>query len=135
MYPPRSKGDDMKPDPGSIFASDIHRRVLAHLTPPDADFGWQPLPLVLRLSGDFDTPIPPLDDKGLPDLDAGKDRLEEILSELAGDDLAICHEGDVWQMTQKGFDALTGPIADEPEPDSPVGGPAAIAVEPTPIGR
>jgi hypothetical protein len=125
----------MKPDPGGIFASDVHRRVLAHLTTPDAETGWQPLPLVLRLSGDFDTPIPPVDANGIADLPAGQSQVEEILAELKAEGFAVRHKGDVWQMTQKGFGALTGPIANEPDPDAPVEGPAAIAVEPTPIGK
>lgn len=124
----------MKPDPGGVFASDVHRRVLAHLTTPDADSGWQPLPLVLRLAGDFDTPIPPLDDKGLADLDVGQAKVEEILGELKAEGFVKRHKGDVWQMTPKGYEALTGPIANEPDPDAPVEGPAVI-VAPTLIGK
>lgn len=122
-----------QPDPGGIFATDTHRRVLAHLTTPDQEIGWQPLALLLRVNPDPNTPFPPLDDRGVADLDAGLDGLKEILGELEAEGYAVQHEGEVWQMTQAGFDALTGPIANEPDPDAPVVGPARI--EPTPIGR
>jgi hypothetical protein len=125
----------MRPDPGGNFASDTHRRVLAHLTPPDAEFGWQPLPLLLRLNSDADTPFPPIGEAGLADFDAGQEQLGEVLKDLRKEGLAVCHKGGIWQMTEKGFDLLAGPIANEPDPDEPVKGPAAIAIDPTPIGK
>lgn len=123
----------MRPDPGGVFASDIHRRVLAHLTTPDQDIGWAPLALVLRVNADPHLPFPPVDGRGLADLDGGVKQITEVLGELKAKGFAVKHKGNVWQMTQKGFDALTGPIANEPEPDAPVVGPARI--EPTPIGK
>lgn len=122
---------DHRPDPGGIFASDTHRRVLAHLSTPDAKVGWSLPALVIRLAPDADTPIPPRDEYGFANIGAGVEALEPILADLKAEGFARRHAGDVWQMTKKGFEALTGPIANEPGPDAKRVGPAVIG--PTPL--
>lgn len=44
----------LKPDPAGIFDSDAHRRVLAHLSTPDSDYGWTIEALsTSRMAGDY----------------------------------------------------------------------------------
>lgn len=96
------------PDPGGVFASDTHRRVLGHLSQSD------PIdlhPLGHRISAD--------PDHGLSTVE----ELEEVLTSLKADGFAS-QSKDGWKMTQKGFDAITGPNANEPTP----GGPAEPAL-------
>lgn len=94
----------MDPDPGGIFASDTHRRVLAHLPVPGGD-PTSVEDLAVRVAPDaftnFDSP----------------DELEDVLLDLEGDG----HAGNTkagWKQTKKGADALNGPIANEPESES-----------------
>lgn len=110
-----------RPDPGGHFASDAHRRVLGALSTPEEDYGWSAVALTARLEPDEHTPN---------DTD-----VEAILGELKADGYAksVKVKGtDVFTMTAKGFDLLTGPIADEPDPNAPVEGPAKLDV-PTPF--
>lgn len=127
--------DNLRPDPAGIFASDLHRRVLAHLSTPDDDVGWTPVSLLVRIAPDGWTPIPPTDEYGLGDNAAGVERLTEILGELKSDGYARRHAGDVWQMTDKGYEALTGSIANEPPPGAEVEGPAEVIGAATKIGK
>jgi len=124
---------NLRPDPAGIFDSDVHRRVLAHLSTPDSEVGWTVPALLYRIAPDQHTPMPPVDEYGFADGAAGVGELTKILTELKSDGYAKRHAGDVWQMSQKGFDALTGPIANEPSPDEPVQGPAVL-LGPTEIG-
>jgi hypothetical protein len=81
------------PDPAGIFASDDHRRVLGHLSHPDDEYGWTVDALLFRMEEKLD--------------------FARILGGLESDGHAACYDGS-WRMTQAGFDALTGPIANEP---------------------
>lgn len=108
-------------DPGGQFASDVHRRVLGHLTTPKEKAGWDPEALLERLDPDDHTPLDTVPE------------LVEVLDELKAEGLAAKHKGGLWQQTQKGFDLLTGPIANEPAPGAEPVRPAKIA--PTPIGK
>lgn len=86
-------------DPGGIFASDAHRRVQAALPNPNDE----PLSAEDVLSQRV-----ALDDH----LDIGSDELEEVLSDLEADGHAE-NTKDGWKNTSAGFDALTGPIAED----------------------
>jgi hypothetical protein len=84
------------PDPGEVFASDVHRRVMANVPNPDGD---------------------PLDVDGLIaervakddylDIDAAE--LAEVLADLEADG-HVKKLKDGWKNTPDGFAALTGPI-------------------------
>lgn len=81
-------------DPGGVFATDVHRRVLGHL----------PLP------GDDPTSVEALHDRLSPDAhtDLDGDELASVLEDLEADG----HVGQTkagWKQTKRGFDALTGP--------------------------
>lgn len=125
---------DHRPDPAGIFETDTHRRVLGHLSTPAEDVGYTPAALAYRLAGDPDTPIPPADQYGLADIGAGVDAVQPILDDLKAAGFAKRHAGDLWTMTQKGFDALTGEIANPPKVGDPITGPALINLGPTPLG-
>jgi|GEM_PF-6248457 len=109
------------PDKGGNFDSDVHRRVLGHLSTPKEKVGWTPAALLERMAPDNDTAL------------AGEDELLKVLEELKASGLAVVHEGNVWQQTKEGFALLTGPIANEPSPAALVEGPAVIATGPTPV--
>ncbi len=114
--------DNYKPDPGENFASDVHRRVLAHLSLPGEKFGFEVEPLTNRLA----------QDGGTPDLTAPE--VEKVLGELEAEGYAVAH-GSVWQQTTAGSELLAGPIANEPEPGASVVGPAMVDINPTPFGK
>jgi len=125
---------EYRPDPGGVFASDVHRRVAAHIYAEEEGTGWPVLGLLHRLAEDHATPLPPVHEEvGVPDYVEGLARLEAVLADLKSDGVAA-NDGEVWVLTQKGLDLLTGPIANEPEPDAPVEGPAMIDLGPVPIG-
>lgn len=86
-------------DPGGIFASDVHRRVMANLPNPDQD----PLPAADVLSERIAL------DEYLP---IGFDELESVLQDLEADGNAKQTNAG-WRNTKKGFEALTGPIAED----------------------
>lgn len=127
-----------KGDPAGIFASDTHRRVLGHLPTPDADVGYEVQPLLARLAQDPHTPFPA--DPGEWDVETEAEAVLEILTELADDGYCKAYKGGVYRMTKQGLEALTGPIANEPQPGEPIIGPADLgALAPanakaTPIG-
>lgn len=82
------------PDPGDVFASDVHRRVMANCPNPDDD---------------------PLDVDGLLEqrvakddhLDIDADELAEVLADLEADG-HVKRLKDGWKNTLAGFAALTG---------------------------
>lgn len=116
---------DHRPDPGGNFVTDTHRRVLGHLAPPDAGYGYTVEALAARLHPDAHTPI-----------SAGDvEPLGEILDELKADGHAREAKPGIWAMTKPGFALLTGPIADEPEPGAEGSTPAPILSPdaPTPL--
>lgn len=98
----------LRPDPGGVFASDQHRRLLGHL----AD---DPLPiqgdspktgLGLRVSQD--------PNHGLDDVE----QLESILGELAAEGYASEVKAG-WKITKKGLDALQEPVRGTDETPGP----------------
>jgi hypothetical protein len=105
-----------RPDPGGIFASDTHRRVLGHLPLPDADALALQGPggpkahrhsLGHRISGDAHHELQTVED------------LEAVLHELEADGLASQLKSG-WRMTKAGLDALNAPLPQEPAgPASP----------------
>ena len=95
------------PDPGGVFASDAHRRVMAHLPNPDQD----PV-IVYDLVANRINPDP----HTLGHFSSAHEVLD-VLLELEGDGHAKKLK-DGWRNTKSGFDALTGPPA-ENRPDSP----------------
>jgi hypothetical protein len=86
------------PDPGGVFASDAHRRVMAHLPNPDDDPITLADLIVERINPDPHT---------LAHFDTATE-LEEVLKDLEADGHAkeLKHG---WKNTSDGFDALTGP--------------------------
>lgn len=120
-------------DKAERFSSDTHRRVLGHLSLPEDTYGWS---------------VPALVNRMVPDVASNITSLEEmvaVLEELESDGHAqriATDTGDVWRMTQDGFDVLTGPIKNEPPPGAAVQGPAIIgsagaatSLEPTQLGE
>lgn len=110
------------PDRGGQFASDAHRRVLGHLSTHRDSHAWTPMALFVRMAPDVGSQL-------------SQEQVAEILGELGADGLArqvAITVGDqevtVWQMTEEGFNLLTGPIADEPPPGAVPQGPAQIGV-------
>lgn len=92
------------PDPGGVFTSDVHRRVLGHLPLP-GDSPQALDDLAVRLDPDPHTPI------GKDDITA----LTAVLDELH-DENYITETKDGYRMSKAGLTALTGPIANEPPP-------------------
>lgn len=103
----------LPPDPGGVFASNAHRRVLGALRAPHEDDGLialDPGPDVKRggslrerVANDAHMPVEASVDTVLAELE------QEGLVERAGRHL---------RMTNKGFDALNGPNNPEPPPMS-----------------
>lgn len=83
-------------DPGGNFASDTHRRVLAHLPTPGAD-ATDVESFVQRLGGDTE-------------LNLGFDETGEVLADLEADGDASQSDGG-WTQTDAGAEVLNGPIA------------------------
>lgn len=123
--------DTFAPDPGAVFASDVHRRVLGHLALPSDDFGWTAVALVARLQPDAGVPFPA--GGRVFDFDAEADRLTAVLTDLADGGYAREYASGAWRMTKAGLEALTGPNGNEPAPDAEPEGPALVT-GPTPIG-
>lgn len=122
-----------RPDPAGVFDSDTHRRVLGHLSTPDADYGWEVEPLLARLAADPYTPFP--ENPESLDISAEVEALTVVLDDLAGKGHAREYKGGIWRMTQAGFDALTGPSANGPGEPGPADlGPLKTAARSTPIG-
>lgn len=100
-------------DPGGIFPSDVHRRVLGHLSVPSDSYGWSASQLVDRMRQDASTWF------------ETAEQVQVFLDELeqSGD----AHQTSAgWQMTQQGFDRLTGPAVEierEPAPAPPESAP------------
>ena len=86
-------------DPGGVFESDVHRRVLGHL-PPDEK--WAVEDLAERLDPDEHTPI-----------GAGEiDELSEVLADLEAEGYAS-QTKDGWKLNKRGLDALNAPVGGE----------------------
>lgn len=85
-------------DPGGNFASDVHRRVLAHLPVP-GESAVSLDDLVVRLNADAV-------------LEVGHDETGEVLKDLEADGDATQSKSG-WKQTKAGHSALTGPIADD----------------------
>ena len=116
-------------DPGGIFASDVHRRVLASISTPEAEVGWTIPALLARLNEDPFTPIPTQ-----PDLDiaAEETAISTVLKELKTDGFVEEFAGGIFRMSVAGFEALTGPIANQPGPSVEITGPADLGSMHTP---
>lgn len=82
-------------DPGGVFASDVHRRVMANVPNPDED--------PLSVDGLLEERV--ANDDHL-DIDAAE--LGEVLSDLEADG-HVKQLKDGWKNTPDGFAALTGP--------------------------
>lgn len=85
-------------DPGGNFPSNVHRRVLGHLSTHLDDYGWSASQLVDRMRQDASTWF------------EHHEQIQPVLDELekAGD--AVHHPQHGWKMTEQGFRKLTGPI-------------------------
>jgi len=89
-------------DPGGVFASDTHRRVLAALSHPD--MSWDEDELLERVGGNQWTLI----DADEPEA------LKGILSDLEKDGY-VNDNRDGWKMTKAGLNKLQAPVAGEEE--------------------
>lgn len=112
-------GPALPPDPAGVFASDVHRRVLAHLSTPEDNVGYSVSAQIARTGPDVHVPF------------STPAEIEEVLGEPKEDGLAVEHEGGLWQMTEKGFKKLTGEATKKAIQNLPKG-PARID-RPTPL--
>lgn len=100
------------PDPGGVFASDTHRRVLGYLPQPDdppiqlADTSLLPLRELTRVSLAHRISADPY--HGLQHVD----ELAAVLADLEDDGYAAESKGG-WRQTKKGLEALNAPVPDE----------------------
>lgn len=90
-------------DPGGTFASDAHRRVMAHLPNPDDP----PIPLNILILERINR-----DPHTLAHF-ASADEVAAILEDLENNGYAK-HLQSGWRNTRSGFDALTGPPNETP---------------------
>lgn len=97
-------------DPGQKFDSDVHRRILGHVSLPDDKYGWSAKALFERIKADVH-----------PTFNA--DNLKEVLAELEKSGHVEQVADDVWRQTKKGFEDLTAepPVADGPRRPAEVG--------------
>jgi hypothetical protein len=103
------------PDPGGIFASDAHRRVMAHLPNPDDDpISLEDL-IVQRINHDPHT---------LAHFESANE-VVDVLQDLEADGYAKELKAG-WKNTAEGFDALTGP----PTAEAAAQVPATIGLDP-----
>lgn len=93
MYPP---------DPGANFASDAHRRVMAHLPNPDDDPISEYDLVAERINKDPHT---------LAHFESVEEVLD-VLRDLEADGHAKNLKDGRWKNTPDGFDVLTGPPAE-----------------------
>lgn len=121
----------LRPDPGAVFASDEHRRVLGNL--PDNEH--HPFGTIEEMAehsreaaGLSEAPPIPVQ-RTLPELvgwigkhDAANlghlspTDVEEILKDLQADGYVEFRDGGAWAMTERGYGALNGPNGEEPPP-------------------
>jgi hypothetical protein len=92
-------------DPGGVFASDAHRRVMAHLPNPDQDPATVEDLITQRINQDPHT-LAHFNDAS---------QVAAVLDELEGDGHAKQLK-DGWKNTPDGFKALTGPPSDTAVP-------------------
>lgn len=85
-------------DPGGIFASDAHRRVMANLPNPDGD----PMSVEELIRDRINE-----DDFALAHLQSIEE-VEDVLADLEADGFASESQKG-WKNTKAGFEALTGP--------------------------
>lgn len=107
------------PDPAGVLPSDAHRRVLAHLSTPDSDYGWTLQALqTSRMAGDYS--LVHRGDDGADVLSA-IDVLSSILDWALANDYAECNAEGAYRQTPAGHALLEiAPV----DPGAP--GPAAI---------
>lgn len=106
-------------DQGGHFESDVHRRVLGHLSTPTDGYGWSAAALFERMGVDEGTRARQDEDGKAAPLLNSVDELNDVLDDLRVKEYAesiTVGDGSVWRMTQEGYDLLTGGIADEPGP-------------------
>jgi hypothetical protein len=102
-------------DPGGNFASDAHRRVMAHLPNPDDD----PVSVEDLIAERINR-----DPHALAHFESA-DEVVEVLSDLEADGHAKKLKSG-WKNTPDGFDLLTGP----PDETDAAQAPAAIGLDP-----
>ena len=107
------------PDPGGNFASDGHRRVMAHLPNPDDDPISEYDLVAERINAD---------PHALAHFDSVEDVLE-VLKDLEADGHAKQLK-DGWKNTPSGFDVLTGP----PNEDAEQAAGGVIGLDPSTLG-
>jgi hypothetical protein len=100
--------DVTSPDPGGKFASDAHRRVMAHLPNPDDDPVSVEALIVDRINQDPHT---------LAHFESA-DEVAAILDDLEADGYAKQLK-DGWKNTADGFEVLTGPPGETAVAEAP----------------
>jgi hypothetical protein len=85
-------------DPGGVFASDTHRRTLAHLTSDAMSLEDLYTRMIPDASTDFDDEA----------------ELAEVLSDLEADGYAS-ETAAGWKQTKRGLDALNAPVPEAEE--------------------
>jgi hypothetical protein len=108
------------PDPAGILDSDAHRRVLAHLSTPDSDYGWTVEALATsRMAGDYS-----LVHQRVAEGEAAptpSEVLAEIIAWAVEHGYAELNTGGAYRQTAAGHELLSTPPID---PGTP--GPATI---------
>lgn len=117
----------LSPDPAGVLLSDAHRRVLAHLSTPDSDYGWTVQALTnSRMAGDYSLVhyhLPRGATKPVPDPSAppSAEVLAEILSWATENGYAEVNADGAYRQTVAGHELLSvAPL----DPGTP--GPAKI---------
>lgn len=120
-------------DPGGVFASDLHRRILAFLPHNDGDEATLDsidLPLLIaRLHEDPDSLRKSGTAPNIEYVEWTPDDLLAVLQELEAGGYAYVTE-DRWTAGQDGIDALNGPALTHPEKQADG---STIMVEPPPM--
>jgi hypothetical protein len=107
-------------DPGGSFASDAHRRVMAHLPNPDDDPLSVEALIAERINKDPHT-LAHFDSSG---------EVDDVLSDLEADGYAKKLK-DGWKNTPDGFELLTGPPGETAAQEAP----APLGLDPSSNGE
>lgn len=107
-------------DPGGVFVSDAHRRVMAHLPNPDDDPVSVEDLIAVRINKDPHT---------LEHFDSSSE-VADVLADLEADGHAKQLK-DGWKNTPAGFDALTGPPGETQDQQAP----APLGLDPSSNGE
>jgi hypothetical protein len=101
----------LKPDPAAVLDSDAHRRVLAHLSTPDSDYGWTVEALATsRMAGDYSLVHQRVGEGETAPAPA--EVLSEILAWAVTNGYAEQSAAGAYRQTQAGHELLSTPPLD-----------------------